>query len=42
VKKRRVCLAARNKSDEEHRITIAILSDDAVDNEIPTPVPNAT
>lgn len=42
VKKRRACLAARNNSDAAHRITITIRSDDAVDTEIPTPVPNAT
>jgi hypothetical protein len=40
--KRRVCFAARYNSDATHRITSSIRNDDAVDTEIPTPVPNAT
>jgi len=40
--RRRACLDARNNSGNAHRSTITILSDAAVDTEIPIPVPIAT
>jgi hypothetical protein len=42
MRKRCARLAARNISDDAHRMTIAIWSDAAVDTEIPTPVARAT